>query len=426
MAWLWVFAVACGSDDASDSQKPAKDAGSDVEVDAGDDAGDAATCAASGVSKRPWVQHVTETSALVRWEACAEGSDPGLTFSPEAGGASQTVQSTVKSVDIPNTYAAAFQPQLPKDEAGRYYMHDATLTGLAAGACYSYALSADASQKGRFCTARPSGASFKILATGDTNPGLGATPKLLGFVKDEGYDLTLHAGDVQYYASGLETWVTWFQLMEPMLAQGAFLPAVGNHEYEKPDEFPLYYQRFFDQAGFDGQDGYFRAQSGGVWFFFWNTEIDDGPTSAQFAWFQANLADAAKQPGYRFSIFVLHKPMLTCGDKSQNDSLRATLQPLFEQYAVPLVLQGHMHGYERFEVPMQSDATKAITYLTIGGGGGALEDIDKNIDRPTCQLRQAKGKMYQMTVLEVGTGKLSGRTIDVQGTERDTFEKAVP
>ena len=118
--------------------------------------------------------------------------------------------------------------------------------------------------------------------------------------------------------------------------------------------------------------------------------------------------------------------MLTCGDKSQNDGLRATLEPLFEQYAVPLVLQGHMHGYERFEVPMQSDPKKTITYLTVGGGGGALENIDKNIDRPTCQLRQASGKMYQVTVLEVAPGKLGGRTIDDQGAERDAFEKTAP
>jgi hypothetical protein len=214
--------------------------------------------------------------------------------------------------------------------------------------------------------------------------------------------------------------------MTPALAQGAFLPAVGNHEYEKDDEYELYYQRFFDKAGFDGKDGYFRAQSGGVWFFFLNTEIPKDPGSEQLTWFEAQLADAAQRPGYRFSIVTLHRPMLTCGDMSQNDGLRATLEPLFEQHGVKLVLQGHMHGYERFEVATKASPAETITYLTVGGGGGALGNVDANIDRPTCQLRQSSGAYYQMTVLEVGASKLSGRTFDIDGQVRDQFEKPIP
>ncbi len=418
---IGLLLLGCADDSTPNKSKPSTDAGSDAS-DAGADAGN---CPASGVSKRPWVLHVDESSAIVRWEACTQGSASELSFSPEAGGAAQTVTSSVNAVTIPNTYSAAFLPDLPKDEAGTYYMHDATISGLSAGTCYSYTLAADASLKGRFCTARPSGASFKLQAIGDTNPGLGATPKLLAAVANENYDQTLHAGDIQYYASGLETWVTWWQLMSPMLAAGAFLPAVGNHEYEKDDEFPIYYLRFFDKAGFDGKDGYFRAHSGGVWFFFWNTELGDDAT--QLAWLGAQLADAAQQPGYRFSIFTLHKPMLTCGDMSQNVGLRAELQPLFEQYHVDLVLQGHMHGYERFEVPNQtSDAGGTTTYLTIGGGGGALGNVDENISRPTCSMRVTSGAFDQTTILEIAPGTLKVRCIDEDGKERDSFTRQEP
>jgi hypothetical protein len=402
--------VACGNDESNASSN---DAGS-------------GSCPSSGVSKRPFVQHVSAESALVRWEGCRSSASPTLTFGEEGGGSELSVEATHHDVVIPNTYGAAFAPEMEKDEAGTYTMFDATLTGLAAGTCYRYTLAADPALSGRFCTARPAGESFEILAMGDTNPGLGATPKLFEQLANESYDLTLHAGDIQYYASGLETWVYWFGAMAPALSQGAFLPAVGNHEYEKDDEYQLYYQRFFDQAGFDGDDGYFRAESGGVWFFFWNTETDESAGSPQMTWLEKNLADAALQPGYRFSIFTLHRPMLTCGDKSQNDGLRATLEPLFEKYGVKLVLQGHMHGYERFVVPQPSDATKSFTYLTVGGGGGALEDVNKNADRPTCQLRQSSGSFYQMTVLEVGAQNLHGRTVDVDGKVRDEFDIAVP
>lgn len=416
-----VSAWACGEDEAT-SNEPTGDAGSDVEVEGGIE-----WCPASGVSKGPWVMHVDGTSALVRWEACRPGTSPELAFGAEGGALDQKLDATAKAVDIPVTYLAALAPKQPQDLAGTYFMHDAALTGLEVGKCYAYALGQDAERKGRFCTARPSGASFKILATGDTNPGLGEnTVTLLGLMGKEGYDLTLHAGDIQYYASGLETWQHWFGLMSPMLAQGAFLPAVGNHEYEQPDEYTLYYQRFWDQAGFAGADGHFRGESGGIWFFFLNTETDFNPGSAEFAWFEKELADASKKPGYRASILTFHRPMLTCGDKSQDESSRLALTPAFEKYGVKLVIQGHMHGYERFEVPTTADATKVTTYLTVGGGGGALEDVDKNIDRPTCALRKSSGSFYQMTLLEVGATSLKGRTIDVKGAERDSFEIPLP
>ncbi len=379
------------------------------------------------VSKGPWSLHVDETSAIVRWEALSDTRSPDLVFAPEGGGDSQTVTASVTPWDIPNTYEAAFALQdRPPDLAGTYYMHEAALTGLTAGTCYAYSLVADPTRKGRVCTSRPSGDSFKLVAVGDTNPGLGSTQKLLANVAPENYDLTLHEGDIQYYASGLETWQYWFGEMEPMLAQGQFLAAPGNHEYEKDDEFANYYQRFFQDAGFDGHDGYFRAHSGGVWFFSLNTELSVDPGTEQANWLETELADAAAQPGYRFSIVFFHRPFLTCGDTSQKDLARETFTPLFEQYKVLLVLQGHMHGYERFEVPMTTDATKTITYLTVAGGGGAIGDPDAGIDRPTCSMRVASGGFYHMAVIEVGATEVSGRVIDVDGVERDSFSKPIP
>ena len=39
---------------------------------------------------------------------------------------------------------------------------------------------------------------------------------------------------------------------------------------------------------------------------------------------------------------------------------------------VPLVLQAHMHGYERFEY-------NGITYVTTAGGGGNIVDVNQNV-----------------------------------------------
>jgi hypothetical protein len=418
-AFLVLLALAlpaCGNS-SNGSQHSGKDAGGDA----------GAVCPASGVSKRPWVLHVDGSSAVVRWEACRDGTDGKLTLTPEKGQGSKQFDSTSKAFEIKETYTAPLNPAAPPDAAGTYWTHEVKLDGLSPATCYSYVLSADKSDTGRFCTARAPGDPFTFMAIADTNPGLGEHLKNVEKVIDgEPYDFTIHGGDVQYYASGLETWAYWFPAMSPILSHGAFLPCIGNHEMEKPDEYQEYYSRFFGGAGFDGTDGWYRFESGGVWFFSMDTEADVVAGSTQFDWFKKELADAAGQPGYRFSVVFLHRPLLTCGDTSQKDTERAALTPLFEQYGVRLVLQGHMHGYEHFEVPETSDPSKTITYLTVAGGGGAIGDPSKNISRPTCSMRTAVGSYRFAEIIKVDDTSLSGRTIDETGKVRDTFSQPLP
>ncbi len=370
---------------------------------------------ASGVSKGPWVLRVDGTSAVVRWEACRKGTTPGLSFTPEGGGDKLEVMSTETPFFVTATYSAALDPTAPLDQEGMFYMHDAVLTNLPAGTCHRYELAADPKAAGRFCTARPSGTPFRFLALADTNPGLnGITEKLLGQVVPQGFDFTVHAGDVQYYASGLETWASWFPRMEPLLAQGAFLPAVGNHELEKPEELDEYYKRFFGAAGFEGTDEYFRFESGGIWFFSLDTELDLTLTSPQGVWLAKSLADVAAKPGFRTSIVYFHKPWITCGDKSEDTTARSQFEPIFDMYGVRFVIQAHMHGYERFDL-------NGRTYITTGGGGGTLDDINANIDRPTCAQRVVSGAFRHAVLFDVQDTALTGTVIDETGMTRDTF-----
>lgn len=396
---------------ACDSKSTASSTG----ADAGPDATDERCTSASGVSKGPWSLRVDGTSAVVRWEACRPGTTGGLVFEPEGGGDKQTSASVETAFEVTNTHLAPFDPSAPKDEAGTYYMHDAALTGLSAGTCYRYRLEADAALSGRVCTARPADASFRFFAIGDTNPGLnGITEKLLEQVLPNGFDFTVHGGDIQYYDSGLETWASWFPRMQPLLAQGAFLPAVGNHEAEKPEELDEYYKRFFGGAGFDGNDEYYRFESGGVWFFSMDTEQDLDMGSPQGIWLAQQLADAAAKPNFRASIVYFHKPFVTCGDKSEDSTARVQFEPIFNANNVRIVIQAHMHGYERFDLDGR-------TFLTTGGGGGALGKIDENIDRPTCAQRVASGAFRHGVVIDVKATEFVGTVIDETGATRDTF-----
>jgi len=300
-------------------------------------------------------------------------------------------------------------------------MHDAAITGLAPSTCYKYRLAAN-DAKGRFCTMRPAGAAYTFMAIGDTNQTLGDNTKnVLSHVLPKNPDFVLHGGDIQYYDSTIETWASWFPIMQPMMSQGAFFPAIGNHEDEKqsPGELTTYSLRFFGGAGFDGTDTYYRFTSGGVWFFSIDTELPLDAQSEQTRWLVQSLADASQKPGYRFSVVFLHKPLLTCGDTGDNPTAQQYLEAIFKQYKVPLVLQAHMHGYERFE-------TNGITYVTTAGGGGNINDVNQNTSRAYCNTRTVAGPWYHAMIFDVAAGMLTGTAIDRDGTVRDTFTHAVP
>jgi calcineurin-like phosphoesterase family protein len=371
-------------------------------------------CPESGVSKGPWTLAMTRTSVKVRWEACRADAKGGIVFRPEAGGPDEQAPSATKTVELKEKYFTPLNPNSPPDWPGTYTMHEALPPNLTPGTCYRYELVADRKLGGRFCTSQPDGKKVHFMAIADTNPLLGtATANVLSRLLPLGPDFTVHAGDIQYYDSGLETWAGWFPAMRPLLANGALMAAIGNHELEKDDELASYALRFFGDSTTGSEDGYYEFESGGVHFFALNSEGSIAPESPQGLWLLGRLDAVSKRPGYRASVVFLHKPLVTCGDTGQDDASRNRYAPVFVEKKV-LVIQGHMHGYERFELD-------GITYVTTGGGGGALGKVDQNASRAECAARKSAGAFHHAVDLTFEGGTLEGRTIDAAGAVRDTF-----
>ncbi|MBW2453803.1 MAG: metallophosphoesterase [Deltaproteobacteria bacterium] len=379
----------------------------------GQGGGTARPCPDSGVLYGPWSLHFDETSAVVRWDGCKPSSTE-LSVQPESGGATLSFSGEQTAAEVTTRCDAL--SGIPPDLPGTYYRTEVAVTGLQSGACYRYEIGAEPARSGRFCTARAPDEPFRFMAIGDTNPAIGDTDDLLAAVLVENPDFVIHSGDIQLYASVFETWAGWFPQMAPLLEQGAFMPAIGNHEYENDTEFEDYYVRLFGGAGFDGTIDYYSFQSGGVWFFSLNTEIPLEAGSTQADWLEQQLADAAAEPGYRFSVVYLHRPFITLADYSQNTTEREHFRPIFLQRGVRVVLQGHVHGYERF-------VDGELTYITTGGGGAALHDLDERMDdRPDeAALRVASAKRNHAVVFEVGAGELTGTVISNKAEVLDTF-----
>ena len=411
-SWRWgllvCFALAASCDDASSL---GTDAGSDAATH---------PCFGTGISKGPWAIAVSDTQATVRWEACRAGTDGSATVTPESPPGTPTVAQSVETEnDLTVEHDAAFNPNAPPDLPGAWFMHEADLTGLVPATCYDVVLGADASRTARFCTRKASGAPLRFIAIGDTNVGLGpVTSNILSHVippaGTTSPDLFLHLGDLMYLTSGFDTWQLWDGVMRPALSRAIYVPAIGNHESATPDEYTDYVMRFFHGAGFGGGNEFYWVETGGVFVFVLDTEDATDSSSTQASWFAQQIVVAEQQPGYRFSIVCFHKPFVTCGDTGDNPAARQFFEPLFLLHKVPLVLQAHMHGYERFDFP-------GITYVTSAGGGGIIGDPNANVSRSYCGQRVASGGFFHATVLDVSSTTLNGTVIDDSGTVRDTF-----
>ncbi len=409
---LGAFLACSGSvpDAAPIDEEDAGDAGSEAEANA---------CPPSGVSKGPWSLAMTRTGIKIRWEACRADPKGGIVLRPESGGADVEAPSTTSTTTIASTYTSLGNAS-PPDLPGTYTNHEVALKDLTPGTCFRYELLADRTKGGRFCTAQPDGGRVHFMAIADTNPALGqSTRRVLEQLIPLKPDFTIHAGDIQYYDSILETWAGWFPVMRPMLEQGALMAAIGNHEHEKDDEFENYTLRFFGDDTMGGRDAYYEFESGGVHFFALNSEGSIAPESPQGSWLTGRLAQASQRSGYRASIVFFHKPLITCGDTGQDDTSRTKYAPIFVQNKVPLVIQGHMHGYERFELD-------GITWLTSGGGGGRLGNTDENVSRAECASRKSAGAFFHAVDIVIEGKTIEGKTIDDSGALRDSFSITLP
>jgi hypothetical protein len=368
-----------------------------------------ATPCSARVSKGPWALAIDKTSATVRFESCV-AAPATLTFAPEEGGTRSHAQSTVQHAIV----TLEIDTERGADLAGTFFVDEFALTHLLPSTCYAYEIDGVPDANGRFCTARAPGEPLSFAVFGDTKPALGHTQALIARIEPARPDFTLHAGDMQYYEGGSESYEFWFPAMAPMLRAGGFFPARGNHEWEEPNELEEYFRRFFHGAGAHALDDAYELSSAGLSFFVLDTESDFGPGSIQAEWLVRALDTAAAEPGHRLSIVLMHRPFVTCGDSDDHDDARVALSETFTRDHVGLVLQGHQHGYERFEID-------GVTYVTTGGGGAELQDQDTNLARPYCGRRVVSGSWFEAMLFHAHDSVLEGRTIGEDGSVRDSF-----
>lgn len=283
-------------------------------------------------------------------------------------------------------------------ENGGALYHRVRFSSLTPDTAYAYRVrgAAGFSEWHQFRTARADNARFRMIYMGDTQNSIleiGSIGWRRALLQAGNPQLMLHAGDLVASRDDMvhdDEWGEWTALGDWAIASIPQVPAAGNHEYVDlilPDgsesrrlgpHWSLMFGLPQNGAPQHEETTYYLDYQGlRVIVLDGTSAVEMGGLDAQTEWLKARLAGA--QGDWIFVMF--HQPVFTCARPDNTPLIGEAWKPLFEQYGVDLVLQGHDHCYGRLTSEAGSAAGREART------GGALQG-------PVYMVSVAGAKMY--------------------------------
>ena len=251
--------------------------------------------------------------------------------------------------------------------------------------------------------------------------------------------LIVHAGDLVSQREDLvhdDQWGEWNQAGGFNYAMIPQVLAAGNHEYLdglNPDGSetrtlgPHWSRQFaLPQNGVEGvKDSTYFVDYQGVRFIVLDgtSALDMGTLDQQTRWLEQSL----KNSPARWNIVVTHQPVFTCARPEDTEPLKTAWKPLFERYAVDLVLQGHDHCYSRVTHEAGRVAAKAAraggkvqgpVYMVSVAGSKMYGLNDRAHQQPDRSAEETQ--LYQ--TVDVQDSRLKVRSYTAAGKLYDAFD----
>ena len=267
----------------------------------------------------------------------------------------------------------------------------------------------------------------RISATGDWGC-TGNTIETVNNIKNQNPVLVLALGDYSYE----DTADCWLNVLRPIgpITRINF----GNHDVQNS----MLLNSYLNSFGLSRQ--YYSNNVGNVHIVTMSTEEAVTISSQQYKFVLKDLEAAANNPNLKWIIVSLHEPLYsspnTCGDSgcSGNKTFRDLFHPLFDKYGVDLVLEGHVHNYERSYPIMyntKDPSTPIITscnkdtyvspngqiYSIVGTGGVNLHGLS---DKAPFMANQQDSK-FGILGIQITDNKLLATFISNDGSTMDQF-----
>jgi hypothetical protein len=178
--------------------------------------------------------------------------------------------------------------------------------------------------------------NFNFAAVGDTNCNSN-TEDVVADIQAKAPEMVLGLGDYIYNDDSADCWL---EIVEPI--DNIMKIAIGNHETGAIlTELMEHYGLTDQYYSFDYQNVHFTVMS---------DYVPDEIGSEQYRFVQNDLAKAAADPNIDWIVVAHHSQKYASTqnyDIPDENEWNNIYHPLFEQYNVGLVLQGHQHNYQR-------------------------------------------------------------------------------
>jgi tartrate-resistant acid phosphatase type 5 len=180
-----------------------------------------------------------------------------------------------------------------------------------------------------------------------------------------------------------------------------FWPSPGNHDWVTHELRP-----YLDYFTLPGNERYYDVARGLVHLYSldsdWNELDGVSENSPQASWLRDRLAASTAC----FDVVYFHHPPYSSGPHGSSFEMRWP----FEAWGADVVMAGHDHTYERFEVGQ-------IPYFTVGLGGASIYDFVTALPETRMQYNTEYGAL-RVTVDRSG---MTFEFVNVLGTVVDTF-----
>ncbi|MEO8701473.1 MAG: metallophosphoesterase family protein [Kofleriaceae bacterium] len=339
------------------------------------------TLAGKMISRQPYLQQVTTTSAIVGWTSTSPDGEYLDVTQPDG----TAVASIPATLEGDHQLWARIAGLLP-DTIYCYEVGDGETLVSRTG--FRTAPTADTTEPVRF------------LAFGDSGGGGSDQYALLEQMALFPYRLMIHTGDIAYDDGTLGQFESnVFHVYADLFRSIPFFPAAGNHEYNSSSSAAPFRSVFAlpDMGG----EKWYSFDWGPIHFAALDTEAD---YTTQMTWLDQDLA-ATTLP---WKVVYMHRPPYSSGEHGSDTGLRAKLAPVVEQHHVQLVLSGHDHDYERMQLQ------NGVQYLVTGGGGKGTRNVG------TSSFTEISVEVIHFVYVEVAGDAMTLHAIDATGTEFDS------
>ena len=356
---------------------------------------------------QPYVQRVEESTFHVLWE----------TSRPSVGGVwLAEMEYNVVKPDL----------VLSARESGQSLMHNLQVKGLKKGEPYLYQVMSITPQQDTlwgpltaFTIPDYTRQAVTFTVVGDTQGNPYVWGKIAGLMYQERPSFIVHVGDLVQYGPHKDDWTDeFFKPAADILKHYPLYPTIGNHEMNHP----FYYQYFH----LPEPEWFYTAVKGNVLFVFVDTNKEVLPGSEQYRKLEKVLASSRQE----WKIVVHHHPVYVSFQDTgymklpYGDENIMHLKNLYEDYGVDLVLNGHIHQYERTEPIYRGkiNRSKGVVYLSTGGGGGTLDDPASAKKWYDVRTR----KLHHFVTFNIWENTLQAQSIDSSGKVFDGWEVIKP